>query len=713
MDLPALFSSTTETQVSYLTIVVNDVYVQSALWSFQAGRVVLLEKSDVHEYHDEKECFLKTDLSLQELGSESEGVDEVVFGLEPDWVTGGEINPSKKTFLKHLTEKLSLKAVGFVVTVEALHQFLVKIQPQLSALVIQSEQKNVRVSFVRQGVLLRTEVVGKSGTLPADVTEAFARWSTPDELAAAYPSRILLTSDQLSEEELSSEEQMILNYDWVSEKLFLHPPIVELLRPGTVLEAVVNEGGKAVAQTQGLVTPQSEVENLVVMKTAAAEAAMVNGAAVIASQPLPGTRTSEEEFDFEPAAAFEPSAPPVRPARKIKWPAFLRHRGPYSHHPYIVSGLVLGIILVLGIGYLYLQLTTKVVVTLVLKTLPIAKEVTINLDPSTTSSSTSELRLAAQRQNKEFEKSTTLPTTGLKKVGDKAKGKVLLFNKTTSTKTFNAGTVLTNGAFKYTLDAEATIASASVVTSGASETKTFGRSEVLVSAVEIGPESNLAKDVELKIASFDPGTYSAQSVVEFSGGSSREMRVVAEVDRQKILSTLRSEILAEAATAFKQEGRGVTYTVPSGKMTLSKTTYSAKTGDEAEELNLALVATVEGLTYQTDQLKPLALQALAAQVPSQYELQPDTLQILSEPQSPTSSDSAQVVVKANLAAQAVPLLNQDVLKTRIAGQSLSQVEEILKGDSLIVRFGLKFSPALSRYLVRQLPPANRLTLETQ
>jgi hypothetical protein len=312
----------------------------------------------------------------------------------------------------------------------------------------------------------------------------------------------------------------------------------------------------------------------------------------------------------------------------------------------------------------------------------------------------------------EFEKTKSLPTTGIKKIGEKAKGTVTLFNKTTSTKTFAAGTPISAGKLQFTLDSEVTIASASVVTSGSSETKTFGKLEAAATAVEIGVESNIAKNQELKIASFDSGTYAAESATEFVGGASREVRVVAETDRQKILSDLRSEVVSEATAAFKQNSQGATYTVPSGRVTIQSSTYSAKTGDETEEISLTLAATVEGLTYQTDQLKPLALSVLSAKLPAGYDLKPETLQILSEAQLPAGTSSAQVKVAANLAAKAVPKVSVDQLKASLAGQSVSRAEEILKADSTISSFVTTFSPSISRWILGSLPTADRLQIET-
>jgi len=710
MDLPNLFKSNSSAPTSFLALLISDHFVQAGLWLFEAGSNRLLEKSATHSYLDDQDCVVQADRCLQELGKVSEGLDEVVFGLEPSWVSDTGVLDIKKPLLKQLTQELSLTAVGFVVTSESLHHLLIKTQTQLSVLVLQSESTQLRLSFIRQGALIKSEMVGKSGDVVADLLEALARWTPLEELAAAYPSRILLFSQQLTNEELVAEEQLILAHDWLSFKIFLHPPVVEILGSSMLMEAVIQESGRAMAISLGKDSPIDEPRPEGVEEKAVG---LVTKASLFGVQLTPSQLASLQGGS---QSSVSNSVPEVALSDQLTFdqPHFiddleLTPHKKYSHRRFVLAGVGLGLILSLVGGYFYLNTMTRAIVSVQLKTVPVTKQIIISLLTTTEAATgAANLSLPAQTISKDFEKTKTIPTTGIKKVGEKAKGTAILFNKTTSVKTFASGTQLSSGSLIFTLDQEVVVASASVTTTGASETKNFGQSDVAITASLIGTDSNIAKDLELKIASFDSGTYAAQTKTALTGGASREVRVVAAADQASLLAQLRADIQAEATTTFRKDSEVATYTVPSGQLTAKETVYSAKIGEEVGDLTLRLVAAVEGVVYQTKQIEPLSLQALADQVPAGYELQPDKLEIKSEAKASDSTASSQVFVVADVTALARPQLNLDELKNQLAGKSLSEVEATLRSQATLNGFAITFSPGFSRWFLSKLPPSSRL-----
>src|SRR5687768_17634860 len=92
MQLPAVFSHQPSTQSGqvkrYLAIVLTDATIQSILWQVDGVTPQVLHRAAHYHNTDPESCIVKTDESLQDLGKESENVNEVIFALQPSWVTG-------------------------------------------------------------------------------------------------------------------------------------------------------------------------------------------------------------------------------------------------------------------------------------------------------------------------------------------------------------------------------------------------------------------------------------------------------------------------------------------------------------------------------------------------------------------------------------------------------------------------------------------------
>jgi hypothetical protein len=752
MDLPTLFNqpSADSSEKFYLAIQLAETFLQSALWKISGKDITLVQRSEVHDFTDEKDCLIKTDESLQELGKESEKVNEVVFGLPPGWVEADGIAQAKKPLLKKITDELSLTAVGFVVTTEAVLQDLLHQNPQLSALFVNITSSTIGVSLINQGKMTKTEKIGKSGETIADMTEALARLKTVADPAASLPSKVFFFSADLSEEDVITEEQTFIDYDWVTEGWFLHPPVAETLKSSHIIESIVKQGGKAVAagsdmggaaasteaakpgattdfgfdevtfpddEARGKIERAVPDENVQPVSAksfgipfaatqAGAAAAPVAAAAAVTS-PLAKGETAE------PSSASSTTGKPS-PFSKFKLPSFSgllkkakAEEKQIAHHPFIAAGVILGLIALIGGGFLYLKMTSTAEIAVQLKSVPVAKDVSIILDTQSSTVDVAKLSLPARVTSKDLSDTEAVPTTGVKLVGEKAKGKVTVFNKTTSSKVFGAGTILTSGKYQFTLDQEVTVASASVATNGGGETKTYGKTETTVTAAAIGADSNLAKETEFKIASFDPGTYSASVLENLGGGSSREVRVVAEVDRTKALTQLKAKLLKQAETEFKQSSGNGTYTVPTGRMVIKDSKYDAKVGDEAENLSLEMMATIEGATYQSTDLAPLAQAILQSEIPAGYELASGEPTILSAPDS-AASPSATVKLQANLSSQAKPKVSAEVWQQEVAGLSLKAAEEKLKSKPEVASLSIQLMPKIAQTLVRSLPAAAKI-----
>ena len=259
MDLPNLFSSAPKKDKLFLGLVLTERSVQAILWKIAKGEISVIKNSEVAHINDEGKTLTQTDNALQELGELSENLSEVLLGLESSWVNQKGVIDNKKPLLKKLTQDLSLKPVGFVVTIEAVTQFLSKQDPNLSSILLFYTKSKISVSLVEKGVLQKTESVGRSKNPASDLVEALARFKSGHK--KELPPTVKLISINLTKEELFDQHQALIEHDWVKEGYFISTPTLESLDPMTSIKGIVHQGGQAVAKSHGLEvsqTPASE-----------------------------------------------------------------------------------------------------------------------------------------------------------------------------------------------------------------------------------------------------------------------------------------------------------------------------------------------------------------------------------------------------------------------------------------------------------------------
>ena len=287
-------------------------------------------------------------------------------------------------------------------------------------------------------------------------------------------------------------------------------------------------------------------------------------------------------------------------------------------------------------------------------------------------------------------------------MGDEAVGKITLYNKTEAVKIFDQGTKVSKGDLVFTLNDKIEVASASTKKKAGGEEIEYGQAEANVTASDIGADHNLAKETELQVASFDPGTYSATTAESLTGGSSREVRVVSANDIEQLLDELKEKLLAEANATMTEETEDGVYIVASNTHQIDERDYDAQIGDEVSNLTLSLSLTVQALSYKTENLKPLAQKVLESDIPHGYTLANSEPQILSAPDQ-EASDSGAVSLVVNISSQAKPDLNYDDLIQSIAGKRLEEAKQTLTAKSAINSVEINFIPSIAAKLYPRLP----------
>ncbi len=772
MGLPKIFSKKNlkKDKLFFLTLL-TDQSIHSSLWQVFEERIILLSKSKVRFYNTPKEQVLQMDESLQDLGSKSEKTNEILFAFESHWVENNKISAAHEKEIKKLTDALSLKPVGFVLITQAIFQHLIKSNTFLSSILLYVGSNFLDLLVVRQGQVVGSLSVGRSQDIVSDLQEALARLE--QDFAAngnKLPANIVLSSAMIDQEKLRLYQQRLFSLDWTEDFNFVQKPIVEIIAPDQLLEIVTKHYGKAVAKQKGLIS-DGEIGNstdaTVTSKTflatdslpdAASEPAHSEDSAVEQTEqaeqkqeevqqasfgvPIKQTMaksqgvTEDSTSSISDQAAQDERNDNLRPAEPDKFskkqtaaaraqddgsdpPSFQdkssrkqKKKGAKFFKLIAIGGALVGLIVSALIYFVLLSMNYKVALEITPHTETLAQETFIVLNSEIAESDAENKLLKAAVIQEEVTGEETIQTTGVKETGEKAEGTVTIFNKTNEAKTFTSGTSLSIDDLEFELAEEVTVPAATTeeTEDGEAEIKEFGREkELLVTAADIGAESNISKDTELSIDNFGENTYAAKAEEDFSGGLSREIRVVAEEDYQELLDTLEKRLLQQAQEQLNDQSDHNQHIVPTDNYQITAKEYSHEIGDEVEEVSLSLTLSLQALSYTSEDLQELAKKILLSEAPEDYVFVDDSFTHTSDL---ITEDQDQIGLEIEISGEARAEIKEEDLLQRLLGLSLEEAEVISREEEVIKEVAFVYSPFYTRRLFSSLPKqADRIEIK--
>lgn len=745
MALPSLLRGKHTSEVhKFLALDIGLEVVTAGLWSVQDGKAHVISSSSPIEWRDERldELAEASDVALEELGADATKIDEVLLGLPEEWVQNDQIIPEKRPLLKAVKDELSLKPMGFVVTREAVLHYLQELEGgPLTALLIEFTSTQIAVSSVKAGKKGETSTVGRSGDSISDITEALSRLRLD-----SYPARMVVYSVRLKQEELEIEKQKLLANDWQKQFAFMHTPKVEVLPHILAMTAVCSAGGSVYAKTVGelgqIVSSQNVEHSSQKKKDALVDVPQHQKSEELESN-IQVPQEENSNFGFEeltqPTSAsvdekdeqleIEQHTTPVNKQNpmlsiqrgiKNSITTLFAGRSLKSRFSAEVSGaktmrivavLVLFVVVVLGgVGWWMLDKAWSASILISLKTEPITTKVELTLDANASQTDADKGILKVSKVTEEVSGQLEGETTGTKIVGDRAKGKVTIYNATSGEKTFKAGTVLSGPrGLNMTLDNDVTVASSS----GSSLLNTqWGNTSADVTATNIGQESNLPPKTEFMVANFDKKSYVASNEELFTGGTSREIQAVSKEDQARLERLLSKSLQQQAVDAIKAKQQSGRQLVSVGEPTVKEKIYSAKIGEEARNITLQMKVTAQALEYLTSDLLPIAQQRL-------QELIPDGALLLEEkttidPQDIVASNSATVQLRALLSSERILPVDKKFLADQVKGVTIAQATSLLKERTNIASSDVVIEPFLAKLLFGKLPMnVDQITIQTR
>lgn len=416
----------------------------------------------------------------------------------------------------------------------------------------------------------------------------------------------------------------------------------------------------------------------------------------------------EKSSDFtsrrmEPQTAENISAQPGKrkfafalPSLNLKKPSLKKSKVKAGHRNIAIAAVVL--ILAGGFGG-YKVFADKHTADIVIdvKSQPLTKSIQITVD-STQNTSAEQKILKGHVVETLISEKATVETTGEKLVGEAATGKVIIYNKTTSSKKFDKGTELVADKedLEYVLDETVTVPARTEKMEGINIVITPGAVEAKIKASEIGDKYNIGSEEEMEVDDYSKSEVSARTQGRLTGGKSETIKVVTEEDKTKVktetakvIQEVSGERLANAVLPGRKFIAGSDLRVVKGEL------YSAEVDDEADQLELTEEVSISGLSYATKDLEELVSELLDEFIPEGYTLSSKEMSINAEVLgttektvlSPTKAD-LQVTIKTYVITD----IKEEDVKKSLSGKSLKDGQAILDKIQNINNYSVNIGP---------------------
>lgn len=687
MKLPsflAKISRPKEEKEYFLALEIKTREVKAAVWQKEKDKITLVNFGKGFYRDGWDEAIKAADEAIVEASGNiaQEELEKVIFGIPQEWTTENKIGSPHLANFKKLCTQLSLKPLGFVIIPEAIVTYFQQIEGvPPTALLIGLEEKSLTLTLVKAGRIEGTKVVEKKEgiTFPEQIEQGLEGFSVE-----ILPSRILLYD---TDEDLEKLKRDLLSHRF-SEKLpFLHLPKIEILDKDFDIRALALTSGAQMGevitsqeistQKSLQVTPEGEALGFVRDKDILEEEEE-KGEGKIAAQEERGrikatppevTKIEEGKPPLWPQAFSRPPLPNLK-LPQLKIPQFdLPFLGRMK---WLAIFFVLALTLAGGVLWAVWWYLPKAEVRIEVQAKPSGKEAEIIVSQDLAKSEEGSKYILGHGVEVEETASEKIPTTGKKAVGDPAKGKVIIYNKTENPKKFPTGSVLTGpDDLNFTLDEEVSVASTAAFSTS------FSNVSGKVTAVKIGPEGNLPAETNFAFEDYPTSSYFAKSDGAFSGGTSREVFVVARVDQEKLLENLAVTLLEKAKKDLREKlapGEKLLEEMLTPRVVEKK--FDKEVGGEASELSLTLSTLFKALAYNEKDLKARLTEDLKETAPQGYELDEEETKIeILEIRTKEGEATLKVAAKANL----LPKLNPEEIQKEIVGKRKSSAQDYLRG----------------------------------
>lgn len=655
----------------------------------------------------------------------TKAITKTVFGIPGAYLTAdGNIIDAVRPNLKKLSQMLELTPVGFVPLVTAIAFQLKKdegVPP--SVILIGCSGINAHVTVFRVGNPTHDDTIDLGEDAAAALEAVLKKHQDGDVL----PSRILLFGGNVTVlEELRSK---LLKHPWPTRTNFLHFPKIELVALESLLTAVSLAGASELAQEMKVSQDPGEASTVIAQAgvqnhepDAPEEKEEAEEEAEVEVTEDEEEEEKEEESNVEPDDEEVANVQVVTPEslgfrhedvlehveepkkQKISLPHMtmphisfdklknLRSiRLPKFHAGILPVGIGAVVLLLIG-GLLYYNIP-RATVTVLVAAASVDESTSVTVDPKGTVADPSKKIIPGKTQEQSVSGEKTIAVTGKKNVGDPAKGTVTIYNKVTSSRSLPKGTTLTSGSVVFTLDSDVSVASASESIGSI----TFGKTTANVTARDIGANGNLPSGSEFTFANVSSSQVSARNDAAFTGGTSRQVTVISRADQDALVKALTNELVEKAKQQLLTSGQsGERLIDQTIKTQVAEKVFDQELDEEAKELHGKVTIAVSGVAIADADVKAVLSPLVEAKVPSGYTMAPEQTTVSTDKVSVKKDGT--ITLTAKLTSVALPTIDTEALKGKLAGQNVTTATETLRLTTGVAGAEYRFmlSPTTSR-----------------
>ncbi len=668
----------------FLTLKVGISSIYAIVWEVKGDKIVIIGRGegDFEETSDDIEAADRAISDAEKNLPEGKLVEKVIFGLPLQFISQDKIKPAILVKLKKLTQKLSLTPLGFIELPQAIaHHLKTKEDTTVSAILLGITKSTITVSLLRVGKIFENITVNRGENILIDVDNAIKKLTAAEVL----PSKILVYDE---DENLEKIKEELIKYPWQKKSAFLHVPKIEVIGSEEIINALIESAASEIVKTvsqEEFGQKEAEVNQKepVIKDEGVDETGDLSSLGFLKNVDVRSQSGQKEETNQE---ELQPPLPDSKskialPKMNFSLPKMPSFQLPtFAGFKFLPIVVILFILLSLGAlgAFAYWQLP-KADVTVLVGADNMQKDMDITLSPNVQSVDKDKLIIPANAIDTQVNGDKTASTSGKKNVGNPARGTVTLYNKTTNSKTFPSGTILIANSLKFSLDSEASVASASDTGEGL----TYGKTDVKISASNLGPEGNLSSGTTFSFADFPGSSYSAKNNDALSGGTSRQVSAVSKADQDNLLDSLSSDLKEKAKSdLFQKKGNTEKILDESIKLNFTNKKFDKNVDTEGATLTLSLSAKMTAFSYKEEDLNMLAKASIINNIPDDFEFAKDQTTIKVNDSKPQKDGS--LLASATVTARLTPKVALDKIQKELAGKTITAVQDILKNEKNVV-----------------------------
>lgn len=708
----------------FLAIKIETDTVKSAYWIPEEKEAKILAFGTTEEWGKTKEELLVAcDASISAATARlpefiQEAPRNLILGIPSFWVLDEKITQEKLNDLRFVAEKLTLHPLGFVVIPEAiLHYLKQKDESVGSGILIYVGTTEISVTLFKEGKIIQSELVGRSDNLALDVEEGILRFKQEVSL----PERIFLYDTQ----DLIEVKQTLVSYPWQAPEIgrpgFFHLPRIETLPKEWDIEAVVFAG------YQDIKKEGSKKEDVEPKKTScqATETADMRPPQIIffkdkdillelkkEGDQIPDKKEIIEEKGKE--EIFEVMSEPEKGLKKEQF--FLKNQflgiwerikkipgiifqlfgtGFNFSKKFFLTGklTILGFSTFIIFFFLSFYFLNKAYISLVFQTEELQKDFEFFINPKIKKIDFEQKIIPAYEIFEEISGEKVLPVTGRKTVGERARGEIIIYNRTDLPKTFQAQEVLIGpGKLKFLLDEQVFVASKTPdLTSGVDR---WGEAKAKVSAFDIGAQYNIAAGSQFYFENYPTSSFLVKNENAFSGGTSRQISVVSIEDQKKILEDLEKELNEKARSNIEKK-------LNSGEIIVWKTAYNEvveklfdhELQEEASSLSLKLKIRQGVLIFKKNDFLDLISQIIQSEIKGGRKIDHEKTKVtIASVGEKDDQDNYSVTAKTSIFLKRE--IKEKEIAEKIKGKPISKAQNILSQIDGVKGIQIKISPGI-------------------